>query len=87
MIIIISVLISLSIICVILRIFARVKRRIGFGLDDYLCFVATIFLISMLIELVLCTFFLLMKRNAKIVVTNGLLEYQGVLLEEMVNMQ
>uniref|UniRef100_A0A093XTU6 Heme A synthase n=1 Tax=Talaromyces marneffei PM1 TaxID=1077442 RepID=A0A093XTU6_TALMA len=56
MITIISVLISLSLICVILRIFARIKRRIGFGMDDYLCFVATIALISMLIELVLwCT--------------------------------
>lgn len=65
MIIIISVLISLSIICVTLRIFARVKRRIGFGIDDYLCFAATIFLISMLIELVLCKFLMLRKRNVK----------------------
>lgn len=53
MICIVSVLVGLALISVILRVFARLKRRVGFGMDDYLCFVSTILLIAMLIELVL----------------------------------
>jgi hypothetical protein len=55
MICIVSVLVALSIIAVILRAFARLKRRVSFGVDDYLCFVSILLLIGMLIELILCT--------------------------------
>jgi hypothetical protein len=54
MICIVSVLVGLSLICVILRVFARLKRRVGFGMDDYLCFFSILLLIAMLIELALC---------------------------------
>lgn len=50
----VSVLVALSIIAVALRIFARFKRRVGFGVDDYLCFISMLLLISMLVELALC---------------------------------
>ncbi|KAB8071456.1 hypothetical protein BDV29DRAFT_197376 [Aspergillus leporis] len=53
MICIVSVLVGLSLICVILRVFARLKRRVGFGMDDYLCFFSILLLIAMLIELAL----------------------------------
>lgn len=52
--IIVVVLVALSAIAVSLRVAARLKRRVGFGVDDYLCFLSMTFLISMLIELVLC---------------------------------
>lgn len=54
MICIVSVLVGLSLISVILRVFARMKRSIGLGMDDYLCFLSLTLLIAMLIELVLC---------------------------------
>ncbi|KAI9925028.1 hypothetical protein ASPWEDRAFT_119623 [Aspergillus wentii DTO 134E9] len=56
MICIISVLVGLSLICVIMRVLARVKRRVPFGMDDYLCFLSITLLLAMLIELILwCT--------------------------------
>ena len=54
MICIVSVLVGLSLISVIVRVFARMKRSIGLGMDDYLCFLSMGLLIAMLIELVLC---------------------------------
>ncbi|KAB8266221.1 hypothetical protein BDV32DRAFT_134223 [Aspergillus pseudonomiae] len=53
MICIVSVLVGLSLISVIVRVFARMKRSIGLGMDDYLCFLSMGLLIAMLIELVL----------------------------------
>ncbi|KAL4935534.1 hypothetical protein BDV06DRAFT_126656 [Aspergillus oleicola] len=49
----VTVLVVLSILAVLLRVFARYKRRVRFGWDDYLCFLSAILLIGMLIELVL----------------------------------
>ncbi|RAH45611.1 uncharacterized protein BO95DRAFT_137159 [Aspergillus brunneoviolaceus CBS 621.78] len=51
MICIVSVLVGLSFIAVILRAFARLKRRVRFGVDDYLSFASIILLLGMLIEL------------------------------------
>ncbi|PLN82751.1 hypothetical protein BDW42DRAFT_166030 [Aspergillus taichungensis] len=53
MIVIVAVLVGLGFITTILRVFARLKRRVGFGIDDYLSFGAMFLLIGMLIELVL----------------------------------
>ncbi|KAE8382167.1 hypothetical protein BDV26DRAFT_299947 [Aspergillus bertholletiae] len=50
---IVSVLVGLSVISVILRVIARMKRSIRLGMDDYLCFLSVFLLIAMLIELVL----------------------------------
>lgn len=54
MIAIVSVLVGLSVLAVILRVFARIKRRVKLGVDDYLCFLSIVMLIAMEIELVLC---------------------------------
>lgn len=54
MIAIVTVLISLALFSVILRVFARIKRQVGFGIDDFLCFFSAVVLLSMLIELILC---------------------------------
>lgn len=54
MIVIVAVLVGLGFITTVLRVFARLKRRVGFGIDDYLAFGAMFLLIGMLIELVLC---------------------------------
>lgn len=54
MIAIVSVLVALAVGAVGLRVFARFKRRVQFGIDDYLCFIALAILLSMLIELILC---------------------------------
>lgn len=51
---VVAALITLSIISVILRVFARLKRRVHFGVDDYLCFISGLLMIGMLIECVLC---------------------------------
>ncbi|PWY89258.1 hypothetical protein BO70DRAFT_418419 [Aspergillus heteromorphus CBS 117.55] len=51
MICIISVLVFLSLVAVILRVVARLQRRVQFGTDDYLCFACIILLIGMLVEL------------------------------------
>ncbi|GAB1214187.1 hypothetical protein ATERTT37_003347 [Aspergillus terreus] len=50
---IVSVLVGISFIATILRAWARLKRRVPFGMDDYLCFLAMVLLIAMEIELVL----------------------------------
>lgn len=54
MIAVVSVLVGLSVLAVILRVFARIKRRVKLGVDDYLCFLSLVMLISMEIELILC---------------------------------
>ncbi|EHA21465.1 hypothetical protein CBS115989_6283 [Aspergillus niger] len=51
MISIVTVLVSLAFLAVILRIVARFKRKVHFGVDDYLCFACMLLLIGMLIEL------------------------------------
>lgn len=53
---IVSVLVGISFIATILRAWARLKRRVPFGMDDYLCFLAMVLLIAMEIELVLCQY-------------------------------
>lgn len=53
MICIVSTLVGLSFIAVILRAFARLKRKTGLGVDDFLSFICILLLIAMLIELVL----------------------------------
>ncbi|RAL03105.1 uncharacterized protein BO80DRAFT_491889 [Aspergillus ibericus CBS 121593] len=56
LIVIISVLVGLACLSTAVRIIARIKRRTGFGVDDYLCFVAIVLMLGMLIELILwCT--------------------------------
>ncbi|KAL4803017.1 hypothetical protein BDV18DRAFT_163543 [Aspergillus unguis] len=49
----VTVLVALSISAVLLRVLARYRRRVQFGMDDYLCFVSGILLLAMLIELIL----------------------------------
>lgn len=56
MIAIVSVLVGVSMITVIMRVIARLKRRVKFGIDDYLCFFSMGLLLAMLIELVLCEY-------------------------------
>lgn len=56
MIAIVSVLVALAFLAVLMRVFARFKRQVRFGLDDYLCFFSIIVLFSMLIELALCKY-------------------------------
>jgi hypothetical protein len=51
---IVSVLVSLSLISVVLRMFARLRRRVSFGIDDYLSVMSMVLMIAMLIELILC---------------------------------
>ncbi|THC96216.1 hypothetical protein EYZ11_004294 [Aspergillus tanneri] len=53
MITIVSVLVGLSVISTFLRLIARVKRRAGFGVDDYLCVASTLLMLGMLVELIL----------------------------------
>lgn len=54
---IVTALVALATLAVVLRIVARLKRRLDFGLDDYLCFAALLLLYGMFIELMLCMFF------------------------------
>ncbi|KAI9374371.1 hypothetical protein BJX61DRAFT_306433 [Aspergillus egyptiacus] len=49
----VTVLVGLSITAVILRVFARLRRRVRFGMDDYLCWLSAVLLIAMLVELIL----------------------------------
>lgn len=51
---IVTVLVFLSLVSVVLRMFARLRRRVGFGIDDYLSVASIVLLIAMLIELILC---------------------------------
>ena len=69
MIAIITVLISLALFSVILRVFARIKRRVGFGVDDYLCLFSAVVLLSMLIELILCKLVLILPVQHVLIVT------------------
>ena len=68
MIAIITVLISLALFSVILRVFARIKRRVGFGVDDYLCLFSAVVLLSMLIELILCKLVLILPVQHVLIV-------------------
>ncbi|KAJ5781126.1 hypothetical protein N7457_006286 [Penicillium paradoxum] len=53
---IVSVLVFLCLVSVALRVIARIRRRVGFDVDDYLSIVSMVLLIGMLAELVLwCT--------------------------------
>jgi hypothetical protein len=54
---IVSVLVSLCLISVVARMVARYRRRVGFGIDDYLSLVSMVLMIAMLIELILCKLF------------------------------
>jgi hypothetical protein len=54
MIVIITVLVVLSLMSVILRVLARMRRRVGFGVDDYLNIASIVLMIAMLVELILC---------------------------------
>jgi hypothetical protein len=56
MITIVAVLVSLASMAVVLRIFARLKLRLKFAIDDYLCFSAMGFMYGMFVELVLCEY-------------------------------
>lgn len=51
---IVTVLVSLCFISVVLRVVARLRRRVGFGVDDYLSILSMVLMIAMLIELCLC---------------------------------
>ncbi|KAJ5765735.1 hypothetical protein N7520_005294 [Penicillium odoratum] len=53
---IISILVALCCICVALRVVARARRRVSFGVDDYLSLLSMMLMLAMLVELVLwCT--------------------------------
>jgi hypothetical protein len=52
----VTVLVGLSITAVLLRVLARFRRRVQFGIDDYLCFASAVLLLAMLIELILCEY-------------------------------
>lgn len=56
MIIIVAVLVGLSTVAAITRIFARLKLRVKLEMDDYLCFAGVLLLYGMLIELILCEY-------------------------------
>lgn len=57
MIVIVSVLVALCAICVVLRVVARLRRRVGFGVDDYLSILSMVLMLAMLVELILCEFY------------------------------
>jgi hypothetical protein len=50
---IVSVLVSLCLISVVLMV-ARLRRQVGFGVDDYLSMMALVLIFGMVIELALC---------------------------------
>ncbi|OBT87326.1 hypothetical protein VE02_03022 [Pseudogymnoascus sp. 03VT05] len=52
MIIIVTVLVGLATIATVLRVFARLKRRVKIDIDDYLCFTALFLLYGMLVQLI-----------------------------------
>lgn len=54
---IVSVLVALCLVSVVLRVIARIRRRVGFGVDDYLSVLSMVLMIAMLIELGLCEYF------------------------------
>lgn len=54
---IVTVLVALCLISVVLRVVARLQRRVGFGIDDYLSVLSMVLMIAMLVELGLCEFF------------------------------
>lgn len=53
---IVTVLVALCLISVVLRVVARMRRRVAFGVDDYLSVVSLVLMIAMLIELGLCEY-------------------------------
>ena len=54
MITIVSALVALATLSVALRFAARMKLRLNFQIDDWLCLVALVALLGMLVELILC---------------------------------
>lgn len=53
---IVTVLVALCLISVVMRLVARLQRRVGLGVDDYLSIVSMVLMIAMLIELCLCEY-------------------------------
>lgn len=77
---IVSVLVSLCLISVVLRVVARLRRQVGFGVDDYLSMIALVLIFGMLTELVLCglSFYLLLSKALLTMLLQGaLLEATG----------
>ena len=54
MITIVSALVALATLSVALRFAARMKLRLNFQIDDWLCLVTLVALLGMLVELILC---------------------------------
>ncbi|KAJ5310755.1 isoflavone reductase family protein [Penicillium atrosanguineum] len=50
---IVSVLVALCLMSVVMRVVARLKRRVGLGVDDYLSILSMVLMVAMLIELCL----------------------------------
>lgn len=65
MVAIISVLVGLATLAVGLRMYARLKMGLRVQIDDYLCLVAWVCLISMFVELVLCEYYTLYTDAAQ----------------------
>lgn len=53
---IVTVLVALCLISVVMRVFARIKRRVRLGVDDYLSILSMVLMIAMLIQLGLCKY-------------------------------
>lgn len=53
---IVTVLVALYLISVVMRVFARIKRRVRLGVDDYLSILSMVLMIAMLIQLGLCKY-------------------------------
>lgn len=71
---IVTVLVALCFISVVLRVVARLQRRVGFGVDDYLSVISMVLMIAMLIELGLCELFFggIYSRSFKLTVSRVL---------------
>jgi phosphatidylglycerophosphate synthase len=53
---IVTVLVAVSLVSVVMRVVARLRRRVGLGVDDYLSILSMVLMIAMLIELCLCEY-------------------------------
>lgn len=67
---IVTVLVALCFVSVVLRVVARLQRRVGFGVDDYLSVVSMVLMIAMLIELGLCELFWCQDFNPRPLIFN-----------------
>ena len=61
MVTIVSALVGLATVSVALRFAARMKLRLKFEVDDWLCLGALVCLLGMLVELILCMFSILVR--------------------------